>query len=340
MDMAIKWKDKFLQSVKNFGRELAVKTGSPEHTLTILAAALVFFCIELALEQWLFDNDFIVDILGAATGALSILLLRFAVVNARLYREAKTNSEILERRVSEIAHEFQTPIAILKGNLGILAESPPTNSSEWTDTLATASTTLDRLSRLVRTLLDVAKLHAAPNHVLARERLDARSLVQEICEDCSLLAEDRGIMLSFDADNSATPVMVIADRDKIKEVLLNLLGNAIKYTPRGGAISVEVVRRDDFVLMSVTDTGSGITPENLPHIFERFYRIAGGGEDSSNAHDGSLGGTGLGLYLSKQIVEAHGGMIIAESEFGRGSRFTVRLPTALDDRGDGKSVVI
>jgi signal transduction histidine kinase len=326
MDMAIRWKNSFkkiFQPLKNFGREFAVKVGSPEHTLTILAAALVFFCIELIIEQWLFDNDFIVDILGAATGALSILLLRFAIVNARLYRDLRDSSETLERRVSEIAHEFQTPIAILKGNLGILAEAPPVTDSanERAGALSVATTTLDRLSRLVRTLLDVARLNT-PDHTLDREKIDARALAQEMSEDCRLLADDRGVTISFSATDESVPV--IANRDQLKEVLLNLLGNALKYTPRDGMISVAVAHTNDFIEISVADTGCGIAPENLPHIFERFYRIAG--TDNEGA---PVGGTGLGLYLSKQIVEAHGGMIIAESEVGRGSRFIVRLPAAV-----------
>ncbi len=332
MDMAIRWKNSFkkaAQPLRNFGREFAAKASSPEHTIAIIGAALIFFCIELIIEQWFFDNDFIVDLLGAATGALSILLLRFAIVNSRLYRELRDSSEKLERRVSEIAHEFQTPITILKGNLGILAAEPLESSSreaERVDILATATTTLDRLSRLVRTLLDVAKLDA-PNHALDRKTLNVGLLVQEICGDCKLLADDCGIALSCNTVNEN--ISVVANRDQLKEVLLNLLGNALKYTPRSGTISVTVSRRADFagfvdsVEISVADTGCGIAPENLAHIFERFYRIAG---DDNRA----IGGTGLGLYLSKQTVEAHGGSIAVESEVGRGSRFIVYLPATVE----------
>jgi signal transduction histidine kinase len=319
MDMAIKWRNNLRDNLKSFGREFAAKAGSPEHTLAILAAALVFFCIELLIEQCLFDNDLIVDILGAATGVLAILLLRFAVANARLYRELRANSETLERRVSEIAHEFQTPIAILKGNLAILAEPPPA-PGERASVFEAAATTLDRLSRLVRTLLDVAKLHA-PQRALARETIDANALVGEICEDCARIAEDRGIMLGFVEANE--PAVITADRDQLKEVLLNLVGNALKYTARGGSISIEIGRRSNSIEIAVADTGCGIAPENLPHVFQRFYRIAGDDEDGA-----PISGTGLGLYLSKQIIEAHGGTVTAESEVGRGSRFIVRLPAA------------
>jgi signal transduction histidine kinase len=327
MDMAIRWKNKFSQSVKNFGREFAAKAGNPEHTLAILAVALVFFCIELIIEQWLFDNDFIVDLLGAATGVLSILLLRFAVVNARLYRDLRNSSETLERRVSEIAHEFQTPIAILKGNLGILADTgSPSRARERTDIFATVTATLDRLSRLVCTLLDVAKLEA-PGHALERETFDARMLAREICEDCALLADDRGVSIVCHTIEEAAPIA--GSRDRLKEVLLNLVGNALKYTPRGGAITIAVsavcrANLVDSVEIAVTDTGCGIAPENIAHIFERLYRIPGGDDENGEA----IGGTGLGLYLSKQIVEAHGGVIAVESELGRGSRFVVRLPGA------------
>jgi len=293
-----------MQPARNFGREFAVKAGLPEHTIAVLAAALVFFCIELIIEQWLFDNDFIVDLLGATTGALAILLLRFAAVNSRLYRNLRESSETLERRVSEIAHEFQTPIAILKGNLGILADapSPPYDTLEAAERagiLQTASTTLDRLSRLVRTLLDVAKL-GAPNHAITYELLNANALAQEICEACSLLAQDRGIVISFGASEKAASIM--ANRDQMKEVLLNLLGNALKYTPRGGTISVEVARANGFVEIAVADTGCGIAPENLAHVFDRFYRIADGESGGAAGCDPLISILARVFHLFKNVL--------------------------------------
>ncbi len=326
--MVTNWKYKILK----YWRAIGVAAGesssrpTPVHLIFLIAGALIFFFAEFVIEQWLFDNDFVVDALGAATGALALLLFRSAILNARLYRELKRNTEGLERRIAEIAHEFQTPLAVLKCNLAELEGASTTKRESWAyrhasyaatrnKALTGANETIDRLSRLVNTMLEISRLRFAPNH--ARAIVDIAGLARAMHEDFSPLAEDRGITLRFEEKSEHLPVS--GDADKLTEVFMNLISNAIKHTPPGGTIAIRVgAVENGAAVISITDTGSGIASDDLPHIFERFYRIGGCG----NAQQG----TGLGLHLSRQIVEAYNGTITAESKIGEGSCFTVTLP--------------
>ena len=218
--------------------------------------------------------------------------------------------------LADAAHEFQTPLAILRMNLESLPRGRTARSRR---TRQIMEMTLDRLNRLVNGLLLAARLNHAEDF-LSRKEFNLQTLIQETCEDCSVLAENKGITLIYNRNvprsDGSDPLQISGDRDRLKEVLLNLLSNAFKHTPPGGTISMETEVENSIVAVSIADTGSGIAKENLPKIFERFYRI----------HDGTAPGLGIGLHLSKQIIEAHGGTITAESRFGQGARFTVHLP--------------
>jgi signal transduction histidine kinase len=173
--------------------------------------------------------------------------------------------------------------------------------------------TLDRMSRMTDSLLSIARLNFSKGK-LHKKQIKVEDMIEEAYHDCLTLAEDKGILLSYASDTAS----ISGDEDKLKEVVLNLVSNALKHTPPGGtiALSGEVVEKS--VAIIVRDTGSGINPADLPHIFGRFYRI----------HADGSSGTGLGLDICRKIVEAHGGTIVAESELGRGSRFIVTLPIA------------
>jgi signal transduction histidine kinase len=316
-----------------------VRSGSI-HILLIIAIALLFYGVESIIEFFLRDIDNIIDIVMAIASTFVLLWLRSAMENARLSEMLRVQSEArtkeLERRITEIAHEFQTPLAILKSNVATLAKSTGTsggngsgaqkknaNRGERVNAAYIATATLDRLSRLVVNLLDIAKLNFSKD-MLIRQAVDVTMLIEDAREDCAILAEDNNVAIStaITAVDMNGTIVVGGDKDKLKEVLLNLLSNALKHTPPGGAISIAAgvvgaaggdndCREVEII---VADTGTGIPPEKLPHIFERFYRI----ENPS--------GNGLGLHICRQIVEAHGGTITAESEPGRGSRFIIRLP--------------
>jgi signal transduction histidine kinase len=224
------------------------------------------------------------------------------------------------RFLADLSHEFQTPISILKGNIECLEKI---NNKKGKSEFYTIETTLDRLSRLIDNLLGVARLNFSKAN-LEKKQINVRKLLEEAYEDCRVLAKDKKIKLSFSSERCS----VFGSADKLKEVLLNLISNALKYTTSGGTISLSGKIIDDEVEISVTDTGSGISPKNLPRVFERLYRV-----DGNNS-----GGTGLGLYICRQIVEAHGGTITVESKLGEGSRFIIRLP--YPPRDSGKSAIL
>ncbi len=144
-------------------------------------------------------------------------------------------------------------------------------------------------------------------------------MIQDMVDELTLLADDRQITLSF--ESQAVPA-VLGDAQWLKVALINLLGNALHYTPSGGAVTVRLQAVGEEVAVSVEDTGHGIEPEHLPHLFERFYRT-----DWARVKDS--GGTGLGLSIVKEIAEAHGGSISVTSEVNKGSIFTLRVPAAV-----------
>lgn len=194
------------------------------------------------------------------------------------------------------------------GNLEILEGKRRGNQKA---ALAVMATTLIRMSRMVDQLLASARLDLRENE-LHREEFAVVELLRESYDDCAVLTEERGVALSYKSDDA----IISGDRDKLKEVVLNLVSNALKHTERGGTIALTATAKDAYAEVTVRDTGSGIAPKDTPHIFERFYRIYSNGPP----------GTGLGLHICQKIVRAHGGTITVESELYKGSQFTVSLP--------------
>jgi two-component system OmpR family sensor kinase len=166
---------------------------------------------------------------------------------------------------------------------------------------------------------------------LAVEEADLRDVVGDVAETAGMLGESSGITVR--SEIPAEPVLMSMDRHRIREMLLNLVTNAIKYTPAGGTVALGLTQEDGAVVLSVADTGIGIAPGDLPHIFERFWRA-----DPARSRTGDRPGTGLGLAITKWIAEAHGGSITVQSRPGRGSLFTVRLPRQTGQRVGGVAV--
>jgi signal transduction histidine kinase len=196
--------------------------------------------------------------------------------------------------------------------------------------------TLDGMSRLIGNVLESAKLKFSKK-ILYEQDIVVGALLRETHEDCLLLAEDKGIRLLLEIDEDAEDdISVRGNRDRLKEVLFNLISNALKHTPRGGTIALRAERAcgHGFVAtaasarITVEDSGCGIAPESLPHIFERFYRI----ENYPIAFaEGDIPpfaepSHGIGLNICREIITAHGGTIAAESAARKGSRFIISLP--------------
>ena len=211
-----------------------------------------------------------------------------------------------------IAHDLRSPITRIRGT----AEVALTTGKSLNDYENLAATTIeecDRLLGMINTMLMISKTEARVDE-LSRETIDLARFVREVCELFQPSAEDQGVTLNCHASGGRH---VIGDARMIQRMLSNLLDNAIKYTPSGGTVTVSLLEKDAQVLVSVKDTGCGISPSDLPRIFDRFYR----GDQSR-----SKPGFGLGLSLARAIARAHRGDITATSIPGQGSTFRVTLP--------------
>jgi heavy metal sensor kinase len=214
-----------------------------------------------------------------------------------------------------IAHDLRGPITRIRG----VAEVTLTTGKSLAEYEAMAANTIeecDRLLDLINTMLMISKAEAGVDH-LAREEIDLAGVVQDACRLFEPTAEDKGITLSCDAMERSP---FVGDSRMIQRMLSNLLDNAIKYTPSGGSVVISIAENNAQMVVSIKDTGIGITAKDLPHIFERFYRC-----DQSRSQTG----VGLGLSLARAIARAHGGEITATSIPNQGSTFTISLPKSL-----------
>jgi heavy metal sensor kinase len=250
--------------------------------------------------------------------------LDLSLPNDELGRLARTFDEMIARLdaafrrqrqfTGDASHELRTPLTALKGQVEV-ALARPRSPEEYQAVLRVVNEEVDRLILLVGSLLTLARADAGEIG-LARELISLGDAVEGAVEQLEPMATQRGISLDVDPGPETT---VEADESLLLQLLLNLIDNAIKYTPTGGAVRVGWGVEHGAAVVTVRDSGIGIDASDLPHIFERFYRV-------DKARSRSEGGTGLGLAISRWIVEAHGGTIDATSRAGEGSTFTVRLP--------------
>ncbi|NWF54943.1 MAG: phosphate regulon sensor histidine kinase PhoR [Syntrophaceae bacterium] len=218
--------------------------------------------------------------------------------------------------VANVSHELRTPLTAIKGYVEALRDGGLQEPAQAEKFLGVIQRHADRMDRIVSDLLLLSEMESA-DRVLQRETVDLRDLIRTAVETLRPLAEGKQQNLQIGPLEGFSALQ--GDGQKLHQVMVNLLRNAISYTPEGGSITVEAKPATGGVEISVTDNGIGIPPEDLPRIFERFYRV-----DKGRSRD--LGGTGLGLSIVKHIVEAHGGQVRVESKPGKGSRFTFFLP--------------
>lgn len=235
----------------------------------------------------------------------------------------------LHRFTADASHELKTPLMVLRAGV----ERSLTNPRTPTEVMVSLDETLgeiNRMTELVESLLTLARADdgRAP---LPVERTDLRELVAEASETAGMLAESG--LLKVVTSMPEEPVWVMVDRRRIREMLLNLVTNAIKYTPASGRVELALSVRSDEAAIVVRDTGIGIASNDLPHIFERFWRA-----DLARTRTGERPGSGLGLAITKWIAEAHGGSITASSRLGRGTTVTVVLPLRDRDAADSPEV--
>lgn len=222
--------------------------------------------------------------------------------------------------VANVTHELQTPLTTIRGFLETLTDSNPPSPEDQQRFLQIALRQTRRLQRLVEDLMELARLdQAAEQSVLRPVATTSGAIANDAAETCAALAAERNIRIEV---RGPADVSLQVDADLVTRALVNLLDNAIKYSPPGATVDLECRAEDGHILWSVTDHGPGIEAVHLPRLFERFYRV-----DKSRSR--REGGTGLGLAIVKHIVLAHGGTVGVESEVGKGSRFWFRLPRAL-----------
>ena len=215
---------------------------------------------------------------------------------------------------ADVSHELRTPLAMLISQADIVLERRRT-PAEYQRTLSSMRDEARRMAQLVDTMLTLARAEAGQIS-LVRERLDLRDLAAEVVATMEAFAVERGVRLCIANGESA---VVEGDQTYLTQLLLNLVENAVKYTPPGGSVAVSVESGRGGASLRVSDTGLGIAPEDLPHIFDRFYR-------ADRARSRADGGVGLGLAIARWVAQAHGGDVQAASEIGRGTTLTVRLP--------------
>ncbi len=229
-----------------------------------------------------------------------------AIENARLFQQSDL--------ISEFVHEIRTPLTSINAAAHLLARSDLSHDQRTT-IFKTMEREMHRLSEMTTTFLDLARMESGRAQ-LVMELVIISQLLEECTEIIQGEVREKNQIFTLDINNGIPPIE--ADREKLKQVILNLFNNAVKYTPPGGKIDVNLSANDYEEIIKITDTGIGIPTDSLPFIFDKFYRVTNADLESK--------GTGLGLAISQRIIEAHQGRIDVESKLGNGSTFTVFLP--------------
>jgi signal transduction histidine kinase len=219
------------------------------------------------------------------------------------------------RFLADVGHELRTPLTVIRGNADLMRRMSG-GDEESKESLDSIQSEVDRLTRMVGDLLFLAQAESG-KLPLAHDLVELDTLILEVYNQMLVLAKDKLTMRVEEIDQ----VQVCGDKDRLKQVLVNLLANAIKYTPSGGEVRISLGKLEDQAKIVVSDNGPGIPAEDLPHIFERFYR---GEKSRTRSRDGK--GFGLGLSIAYWIVRNHGGKIEVTSKEQQGTSFTVWLP--------------
>src|SRR4029079_6250654 len=256
------------------------------------------------------------------------LSARLDVTNSRdeLGRLAATINDLLariensfkeqQRFIADASHELRTPLAVLRGETEV-ALSKTRTVDEYQQSLSLIQDEAEQLSRIVEDLFILARQPINTRAALNKERVSLNDAVRDCARAAQVLAGQKGVKLKLEKDSPA--ITLHGDQELITRLILNLLDNAVKYTPAGGEISLALARENGNAEIVVRDTGIGIPESAQPRVFDRFYRV-----DKARAR--AMGGAGLGLSIAQWIVEVHGGEISVASAPGRGSTFTILLP--------------
>lgn len=225
------------------------------------------------------------------------------------------------RLSADVSHELRTPLTVIRGNVDLLRRGAANDPTELNEALSIMDGELDRMSRIVADLLLLSQADAGLS--LRMQPVELDTIILDVYRQARVTANEVNIQLGHEDQ-----AVIQGDADRLKQLLLNLVTNALKHTPPGGYVTLSLFREPEWVRITVADTGRGIAPTALPHIFERFYR----------AEDNTQKGTGLGLSIAQWIAQAHGGQITVTSEVGKGSIFTLWLPRGTAERTETRSL--
>jgi len=317
----------------------ALSTGEIDDALESIAWTMVvvspFLVAVSVLFAWIISGrvfrpiDRIIDQVEAITdgrslhrrlaiGAAGEELARLSATLNAFIERIETSFGALRRFTADASHELKTPLAVMRADVE-RAMHPMSNETDQAVALEEALQQVTRMADLVDSLLTLARADEG-RFDLFREPVELAPLAREVVETARLLGEDAGLVILAPHFENAE---VLGDVTRLRQLFLNLVTNAIKYTPRGGTVEITLHRDDEVVRFAVRDTGIGIAAADLPYVFERFWRA-----DRVRSRASERGGFGLGLAISHWIAQAHGGTLEVQSRLGRGSTFTVTLPLA------------
>ncbi len=234
------------------------------------------------------------------------------MLSGRALRPIRSAMDAQRTFVADASHELRTPLSLIRANAEILKREGAGESAESVDDIIKET---DHLNYLIGQMLTLARadVHESP---FASEDVDLSSLAGDVVREAQVLAREKAITLAYEGEGG---LHVVGDGQRLREVLLILLDNAFKYSDEGGNVSVRLTADGSGVRLAVADNGHGIPAADLPHVFDRFYRV-------DKARSREMGGTGLGLAIARWIAEEHGGTIRLESTAGEGTTVTVELP--------------
>ena len=261
--------------------------------------------------QKMSKGDFSARVKVRGSGEMKQLARAFNSMSEKL----ETLDQSRNQFVSNASHELKTPLATMKIMIESLIYQPDMDKNLRTEFMTDINNEIDRLSAIVSDLLTLVQMDSQ-NVKLTRENLSIAQLIKENAHRLTPIANQKGQKIVLQLQDSCD---IYADKSKLNQVIYNLMENAVKYTQASGVIRVTLQRQGRNAIFRVSDNGPGIPKENLPHIFDRFYRV-------DKARSREKGGTGLGLSIVHQLVLLHGGAISVESEEGRGATFIVELP--------------
>jgi heavy metal sensor kinase len=244
---------------------------------------------------------------------LDYLILTFN----RMIERLEASFEQMKQFSADVSHELRTPITAIRGQLEVALFTAKT-TDQYREAMFNALQDIDRLSQIVRALFLLSQAESG-QLTLQKSRMNLSEIAEDLVEQFQIPAEAAGVRLVADLP-AECPAQV--DRVQIERLITNLLSNALKFTPEGGMVKLAVATEPEGVRLMIEDTGRGIPTEHLPHIFDRFYRVPGEGTAPSPEQ-----GLGLGLSFVAWIVKAHRGTIEVDSTPGKGTKFTIHLPT-------------